>query len=215
MTWTVLKTWAGAQQSRRTYQRAETKNGYAMVTSLDPRVSAIEKELADRGISFYMPSEFKAVRRRDKTNSWVIRRGPLLPRYLFVESFHGDPRDIPGAAGRLTYGERPLEVSVIDILTLRTVEANSELAAERFIDLQRNQARAEAKRSGKEAYKAAKRRFNPGNKVKVMWGAETGREATVLAWSDQEKVRLIVERLEGAEEVDVPFEFIRLQEAAE
>ena len=216
MTWYVLTTTPGVQHPKRVLEVETTRSrkGYRIVTSIDPRVSAIERELSLRGIAFYMPSEFKVVRNRRKTGSHTIRRFPLLSRYIFV-SGHADWYNIPGVAGRLHSQGKPLELSVADMMTLRTVEAHSEEAAERFMTQIANDERAAASRSSKVSIKAAKRRFNPGSKVKILWGSEAGRAATILGWSDDNKVKAIVERLDSADEVDLPYEFIRLQNAAE
>jgi hypothetical protein len=71
-------------------------------------------------------------------------------------------------AGRLHSQDKPLELSAADMMTLRTVEAHSEEAAERFMTPIANDERATASRPSKAGDHAAKRRFNPSSKVKIL-----------------------------------------------
>lgn len=214
--WLVLRVRPGVQRPRRllSVETTRSSKGYRIVPSLDPRVSAIERELSDRGLSCYMPAEFKAVRNRTKALTWSMRRNPLLPGYIFV-SGTADWHQVPGVVGMLASVDgQPFHLSAIEMLSLRSMEANSEAAAERFIDKMRREATTESVRAARKSLAAARQRFNPGNRVKVLWGAEAGRTATVLGWSDQGKVRAIVDRLEAAEVVELPYEFIRRSDEA-
>jgi len=216
----VLRLLPGSQSPRRRFEvenarkTVQNPKGYRIVTSLDPRVSAIERELSERGISCFMPAEFRAVRSRTKANLWTMRRNALLPGYIFV-SGNAEWRSIPGVFGLLHDADgNPLLLSAIDMMSLRTAEANSEAAAEHYIEQQRREAVTGLSKSARRSLKLAKRRFVPGSKVRILWGKEAGRDAVVQGWSDAGKVQTIIERLDAAEVVDLPHDFIRRSDEA-
>jgi transcription antitermination factor NusG len=151
MTWYAVKTKPGAQIPQREYAVETTRSskGYRIVPSLDPKRSAIERALSDEGFVHYMPSEKRLIRDRRHAHLWKPRRVALLVGYIFVL----DPvdwrrlEDIPGVAGVLRSGDgKPLPVDIVDILTLRSIEA----VAEELFDRQAHRAvatlRSKAKR---------------------------------------------------------------------
>lgn len=217
----------GAQQAQRQYIVETTQvrrnkagepitKGYRIVPSIDPTVSAIERALKDAGVTHYMPATKRVIRNRRKTGSYTTKRLPLLPGYVFVSGVVNSQQlaGIPGVAGIVGCEGVPYPISVVDIMALRTVEAHDEAAAEiEIAKLEREEDKA-AKKATQKALTKAKRVFSSGSRVRVLWGEAIGREATILNWSDTEKVNAIVAGLESAGVMALPFDTIRLVEAA-
>jgi hypothetical protein len=42
-----------------------------------------------------------------------------------------------------------------------------------------------------------------------VWGDRIGREATVQAWEDEDKERVLLDSLEASETITVPFEYLK------
>lgn len=226
--WFAVRTAPGAQMPRREYAVESTTldkegkprgKGYRLVPSIDPSHSAIEKALTERGFVSYMPVEFKVVRNRAKTDAYTIRRFPLLPGYVFVY----DVRDwltlrdkTPGVAGVVRTCEGvPLPISVLDIITLRTIEARSEAKADHDIGAIARSNDKAARKQVAAALMIAKRKLTPGKQVKVLWGKAVGREATVAGWADGQRVRTILSTLDGAEEISLGYDEVRLLKEAD
>lgn len=220
MTWYAIRTSPGAQLPQREYATETTAlgkdgqprgKGYRIVPSLNPNMSAVEKALKDKGFTCYMPADFKVVRSRKKANSYTLRRFPLLPGYLFVH----DIRDweklekVPGVAGWVHVDGKPLALSVTDFLLLRTVEAKNQAAADQDLARRANDEKAVARKATLKAAAQAKKKLYAGKRVKVLWGKDTGHEAVVAGWADDEQVRVIFDRLEAAEST-VSFDALKL-----
>lgn len=210
MTWYALRTKPGAQQPQREYAVETTRSvkGYRIVPSLNPKVSAVERALSDAGYIHYMPVEFRVVRNRKKTGEFCLRRFPLLPGYIFVTNCSG-VKDVPGVSDIIGTEENPLAMKIMEVLALRTIEARSELAAERELAKNASGETAEMRKSASKALAAAKRKLGEGKTVKMQWGKYVGREATLLGWEDEKTVRAILHGLESAQ-VFIPFEHVKL-----
>lgn len=210
MTWFALQTQPGAQQPQREYAVEETKSvkGYRIVPSLNPRISAVERALSDAGYTHYMPVEFKVLRNRKKTGEFCIRRFPLLPGYIFVTNCSG-VKDVPGVADIIGTEDNPLAMKIMEVLALRTIEARSEIAAERELAKNASGETAEIRKAKAKSLAAAKRKLGEGKTVKMQWGKYVGREATLLGWEDEKTVSAILHGLDAAR-VAVPFEYVKL-----
>lgn len=210
MTWFAVRTQPGSQQPQREYAVETTKSikGYRIVPSLNPRVSAVERALSDRGYTHYMPAEFQVVRNRKKTGEYCIRRFPLLPGYIFVTNCSG-VKDVPGVADIIGTEESPLAMKIMEVLALRTIEARSELAAERELAKNASGETAEMRKSAAKSLAAAKRKLGEGKTIKMQWGKYVGREATLLGWEDEKTVRAILHDLDSAQ-VAIPYEHVKL-----
>lgn len=228
MAWYAIRTSPGAQVPQREFavektavrknKRGEQINkGYRIVPSLNPKVSAIENALIAAKIDHYMPADFKVIRNRKKTRGHIIRRYPLLVGYVYVRiSNDADWYKIGSkelscvVAGRVENNGKPLEISVVDILALRTIEGRKQMEADRELHKRTSAAKAELVKTASKALSAAKRRINPGVRVKVQWGKLAGREAIVQGWEDQERVRVIAEGLENSQVMAIPVDTVKL-----
>lgn len=184
--------------------------GYRIVTSLNPNVSAVERSLDDARIVHYMPCETRVIRNRDKTRTFTTRRFALLPGYIFVANIQDwlALDGVPGVTGYLRNSDgSPLGMSVLDILTLRTIEAKSEADAQAELHKLNMGAIAAARKTAQKALTAAKRQFYAGVRVKALWGAHAGREAVIQGWTDDQKLKAIIEGLESHEVL--PFDAVR------
>lgn len=128
--WYAVRTVPGAQKPQREYA-VETTNshkGYRIVPSLDHNRSAVEKALDDAGFVHYMPAEKRLVRDRRHTDLWKGRRFALLVGYVFVRGpCHWRAlEEVPGILGIVHNRGKPMEIDLLDILALRTMEAMSE-----------------------------------------------------------------------------------------
>jgi transcription antitermination factor NusG len=219
MTWYAIRTSPGAQMPQREYAVEKTSDpddakkrgkGYRIVPSLNAKMSAVERALNDIGVQHYMPAEYKVVRNRKKTGIYELRRFAMLPGYVFVYGVMDwlTLRDAPGVADVVAIDGVPLQVSIVDIITLRTIEAKSQAKADREVAQVNSSAKADAVRASDKALKLAKRRISSGQRVKVMWGAQAGREATILGWDEQQQLKAIVDNLESA--VSLPFDTVKL-----
>ncbi len=224
MNWYAINTTPGAQLPQREYWVEPTAaglkgwqhgKGYRIASSTNPERSAVELALEAKGITFYMPAEYLAVRNRHRKGLYELRRFALLKGYAFVTEIDSDEGwarvlDTPGVRGIISSDGRPFPISAMDIFRLRMFEANSRAAAEYTVKLRtRNEAR-DGRKGNKKAAKAARQKLFPGRQVKVLWGDKVGREATVAAWHDEEHVRVMVSQLDAATEtVTVPFAFLK------
>lgn len=228
MSWYAIRTSPGSQVPQREYAVETTKvrrnkagepitKGYRIVPSLNPNISAVENALLSAKIDFYMPADFKVIRNRKKTRDHIIRRAPLLIGYVFVRiSNDADWYKIGSkelrcvVAGRVENNGKPLEISVVDILALRTIEGRKQMEADREIHKRTSADKAELVKTANKALSAAKRRINPGTRVKVQWGKLAGREAIVQGWEDQERVRVIAEGLENSQVMAIRVDTVKL-----
>ncbi len=139
MTWYAIRTMPGAQQPQREYTvekpslinpdiKGFGRKGYRIVPSLNPSMSAIERALKDAGFVYYMPAEKRLIRDRRKTDLWRTRRFALLLGYVFIKGPCNflQLQELPGVAGIVGTCGRPMPVSIVDIMMLRTKEARAE-----------------------------------------------------------------------------------------
>ncbi len=135
MTWYAIRTMRGAQQPQREYTAETTRSakGYRLVPSLNPRQSAIERALSQGGFTHYMPAEKRLIRDRRKPDLWKARRFPLLLGYVFIKGPCNflQLQELPGVAGIVGTCGRPMPVSIVDIMMLRTKEARAEATFDR------------------------------------------------------------------------------------
>ena len=199
MVWYVARTTPSAQRPQR----------------MNPRESSVERALSDNGFICYMPAEFKAIRARRHTGRHELRRFPLLVGYVFVHGVTDWPRlcETDGITGYVAINGKPLTVSVLDMLVLRTYEANSEASADAEMRKLSSGETAAEKKARKKAAQAARRKLQEGKQVKLLWGRKVGREATVLGWEDEERVKAIVREFAQAETIVVPYEYLRTIES--
>ena len=157
-TWYAIRTAPGSQKPKREYAVELTSRdkdgntrgkGYRIVPSLDPNTSAIEQALSKAGFDVYMPAEKRLIRDRRHTDLWKVRRFALMVGYVFVR----DPHDfallsrIPGVSGVVSNADgRPLAIDVMDILAIRSAEAQAEVE----FDAQSRLARQKVRRRAKE-----------------------------------------------------------------
>lgn len=156
--WYAIRTVPGAQKPQREYTVEPTsldKNGvargkgYRIVPSLNPNLSAVERSLSLARFQYWMPSEKRLVRDRRHTDLWKVRRFALMVGYVFIN----DPRDfdkleeVPGVAGvvRNANGD-PLSIDFLDILKVRSAEADAEVE----FDKRSRMARANLRKRAKE-----------------------------------------------------------------
>lgn len=212
MKWCAVRTLPGAQQPQREYTVEDTSRGkgYRIVPSLNPHVSAVEQALSRAGFVHYMPVDFKVIRDRKKSHSYTIRRFPLLQGYVFVYGVEDFPalEATPGVGRVVSIDGVPLSIPVADIMLLRTVEAKSESKADRDILKITSQHDSQARKAAAKALAAAKRKLVPEKVVKILWGDAVGRQATVAGWSDDNQVKVILDRLDAA--VQVPHDALRI-----
>jgi transcription antitermination factor NusG len=228
VTWHAIRTSPGAQQPQREFVVEPTKlskdgrpigKGYRIVPSLNPGVSAIERSLADNGFRFYMPCDKIAVRDRRKTGVWTTRRFPLLRGYVFVH----DPHDwrlldeMPGVVAIVgSKGGEPYSVDLLDIIRLRSIEAVKTAEADEAV-AKRNRLRgAKASTALKATAKLiarAKRQIGPGSRVDVLWGKAIGRQATVIGWEDDGRLKAIADGLDALGAISVPVDAVRMAAA--
>lgn len=150
MTWYAIRTTPGAQKPQREYKVENTSShkGYRIIPSLDPNTSAIERALKQAGIVYYMPAEKRLIRDRRHTDLWKPRRFALLVGYVFVKG----PLDfwklseMPGVHSVVGVQGRPLEIDLLDIMTLRSQEAIAEEKFDRDARVARKTIKAKAKR---------------------------------------------------------------------
>lgn len=150
MTWYAVRTVPGSQVPKREFvveDSPRSRKGYRIVPSLDPRQSAIEKALSDAGIVHYMPAEKRLVRDRRHTDLWKERRFALLVGYVFIKGPVDWLRlhDVPGVLGIVGIGGKPIPIDLLDILTLRSMEAVSEAEFDRKAVMARKAARRKAR----------------------------------------------------------------------
>lgn len=131
MTWYAVRTVPGSQKPQREYavETTRSRKGYRIVPSLNANVSAVERALTDAGFIHYMPAEKRLLRDRLRPYLWKSRRFALMVGYVFVKA----PcnlyalNDVPGVLAVVGNQGKPYEVPLIDILTLRSMEAEAEV----------------------------------------------------------------------------------------
>lgn len=130
--WFAVRTAPGSQKPQREYSAEKTRSakGYRIVPSLNPNLSAIERALLDAKFEFWMPAEKRLVRDRRHTDLWKVRRFALMVGYVFIREPHdfGKLGSVPGVAGivRDASGE-PVPIDFLDILAVRSAEADAEV----------------------------------------------------------------------------------------
>lgn len=214
MTWYAIRTLPGAQLPQREYQVESTEldangksrgKGYRIVPSLNPHVSAIERALNNNGFIHYMPVEKRHVRDRKKTGIWKGRRFPLLLGYVFVQDVEDWPRlaDTPGVAGIVGSCGVPLPINIMDILMLRTMEAEAEAQFDREVE----QREAMARRVSR---KKASGMFPSGSRVAIKAGLAEGREATVMGTDRGGRLKALVDGMSMAGTISIPLDAVLL-----
>lgn len=187
--------------------------GYTVVSTLDHSRSKVEANLDEARFTFYMPSEYTAVRNRKKAGLYELRRFALLKGYIFIELSDADwlrLYDVPGVHGVVENCGQPFAINALDMFRLRMYEQNSRAAAlAKAASLSKAGERLiREKRKG--IIKGAKKKLFPGREVKLIWGDKVGHEATVQGWNDQDQVKVLLNSLEAATEtITVPFEFLK------
>lgn len=228
MSWYAIRTMPGAQMPKREYWPVSEdeegnplrgKKGYRIVSGANPDYSAVELALKDKGLSFYMPVEYAAVRNRHKKHTYELRRFAMLKGYMFVEAVD-DPDCVPwsaaigvnGVRGFVAdYSGRPFAISTMDLHRLRMIEDSSRREAEAKVKSLSTATERIAREQRKTAARGAKRKLFPGRPVKLIWGEHVGRDAVVQSWADQDMVRALLTTLDGASEtITVPYEFLKI-----
>lgn len=223
MTWYAIRTMPGFQAPHRerwpvpsaTALKGQARGrGYTIATELDHSRSKIEANLAEAHFTYYMPCEYMAVRNRKKAGLYELRRFALLKGYVFVELADEDwfrLYDVLGVRGVVENCGQPFAISHLDMFRLRMYEQNSRaVAVAKAESLSKAGERLEREQR-KGVIKGARKKLFPGREVKLIWGDKAGREATVQAWEDQDKVKLLLDNLESATEtITVPFEFLKV-----
>ena len=160
MTWYAIRTVPGAQKPQREYAVEPTSlgkdgrprgKGYRIVPSLNPNMSAVERALSEAGYVHYMPAERRLVRDRKHTDLWKARRFAMLVGYVFVKG----PVDfralesVPGVHSIVGICGRPMEIDLLDILTLRSMEAIAEEKFDRDARVARKTIRIKSKKDAR------------------------------------------------------------------
>jgi transcription antitermination factor NusG len=186
--------------------------GYTICSALDHSRSKIEANLSEAGFVHYMPAEYMAVRNRKKASIYELRRFALLKSYIFVEIEDEDwlrLYDVIGVRGVVDNCGHPFAISALDLFRLRMFEQNSRaVASAKAESLSRAGERLEREKR-KGVIKGARKKLFPGREVKLIWGDKIGHEATVQAWEDQDKVKVLLSSLEASETITVPFEYLK------
>lgn len=214
MVWFAIRTLPGAQLPQREYQVESTQinpdvpargKGYRIVPSLNPNVSAIERALSNNGFIHYMPVEKRHVRDRKKTGLWKGRRFPLLLGYVFVQDVQDWPllAATPGVAGIVGTCGVPLPINIIDILMLRTMEAEAEAQFDREVE----QREAMARRVSRNK---AKGMFPNGSRVAIKTGHAEGREATVIGTDREGRLKALVDGMGMVGTISIPLDAVLL-----
>lgn len=198
----------GAQQPQREYtvEANRSVKRYRIVPSLNPNVSAIERALSNAGVIHYMPAERKLIRDRRKTNNWITRRFALLPGYVFVhdvKNWAELEEEVPGVASIVKVDGAPIAIDIVDILELRSMEADSEAEVDREIE-QRAALAARVSRT------KAKRLFPVGSRIEILNGHAEGRHATVQGMDRGGRVKAIIDRLDALGTISVPITDVKL-----
>lgn len=223
MIWYAIRTVPGSQMPKREFVVETTTRGkkYRIVSSLDPRRSAIEKALSDAKIPFYMPAEYRAVRDRSKTHAYTLRRYPMFPGYVFLPNLRDDEwsklEKVPGVVGVVCSMDVPLQFGGNgEIIRLLTIEGNSHVTATEKIEKWKQDEDRELRKAATKAVAAAKRRISTGTRVRVMWGKHAGREAVVQRWESNGTIRAILDTLEAGTVVGIPHDYTEIMmQAAE
>jgi hypothetical protein len=155
--WFAVRTDPGAQKPQREYTVEPTTldkdgrprgKGYRIVPSLNPNLSAVERSLTLAGFEYWMPSEKRLVRDRKHTDLWKVRRFALMVGYIFVNS----PQDfglleqVPGVAGVVRNADgHPLAIDFLDVMKVRSAEADAEVEFDRRSRMARQKLRKNAK----------------------------------------------------------------------
>jgi len=226
MIWYALRTVPGFQVPQRERWKEPNASalagvargkGFRMASSVNPECSVIETELGRAGFTYYMPAEFMAVRNRHNKGVYELRRFALLKGYTFVSEIHdADWPRLCAVAGVHSViadtGGKALPINSIDIHRLRMYEQSSRAEATAKVGALMREAENHARNSRKAIAKAARRKLFPGRETKLIWGDKVGRDATVAAWKDRDMVTVILQGLDAAESVTVPFEFLKAAE---
>lgn len=215
MTWFAVRTHPGAQLPQREYRVEKPSlinpdtpargKGYRIVPSLNPNVSAIERALANNGFTHYMPVEKRHIRDRKKTGVWTGRRFPLLLGYVFVQDVQDWPllATTPGVAGIVGSCGVPLPINIVDILMLRTMEAEAEAQFDREVE----QREAMARRVSR---KKAGGMFPNGSRVAIKTGYAEGREATVVGTDRDGRLKALVDGMGMVGTISIPLDAVLL-----
>lgn len=214
MTWYAIRTLPGAQLPQREYQVEATEldtdgkprgKGYRIVPSLNPNVSAIERALRNNGFIHYMPVEKRLVRDRRKTDLWKGRRFPLLLGYVFVQDVEDWPllSATPGVAGIVGSCGVPLPIAIMDILMLRTMEADAEAEFDREVE----QREAMARRVSRNKAKAL---FPVGSRVEIKKGLAEGKYAQVVGTDRGGRLKALVDGMDMVGTISIPLDAVVL-----
>lgn len=149
--WFAIQTVPGAQLPRREFVVEETRSakGYRIVPDIKHDLSAIERALEANGFEHYMPAEKRLVRDRRHTDLYKTRRFALMVGYVFVRNphdWHTLLEKTPGVSGVVRSIEGlPLPIDIMDILTIRAMEAEYDAK----FDIQNKNARAKVRKLAK------------------------------------------------------------------
>lgn len=220
--WYAIRTKPGVQQPRREYWTETTPSaiegrargkGYRIVSSVNPAMSAVETALNEAGISHWMPAEYDVVRNRHRKGLYEIRRFALLKCWMFVadlaDADWGRLMAVDGVTGVASNDGRPYPINPMDLFRLRMIEANSKVDADAKAKRMTSDEDNAVRSMKKTIARNARKKLHAGRTVKLIWGDKVGREATVQAWRDHEHVDVLVNSLDGADTITVPYEYLK------
>lgn len=188
--------------------------GYSIASSVNPEQSVIEAALEAEGIAYYMPAEFAVVRNRSRKGLYELRRFAMLKGYIFVGQLRDrdwaalmDIRWVHGVVGN---NGQPIVIDNFDMLKLRLFEKNLRFEAEKKAEAMSRKEDKIDRDKRKVIVRGARKKLFPSKPVRLIWGNNVGREATVQGWTDQDQVQVILSSLEAEPEVvTVPYEFLK------
>lgn len=155
--WYAIKTTPGAQKPRRQHRVESTTlnkegrargKGYRIILNTNHDISLIERALSENGFEFYMPAEKRLVRDRRHTDLWKVRRFALMVGYVFLREPHDWNllANTQGVSGVLRSPDGyALGIDIMDILAVRSIEAETEV----YFDAQSKKARQTLRKNAK------------------------------------------------------------------
>lgn len=211
MSWHAIRTSPGAQHPQREYSVETTRSvkGYRIVPSLDPDISAVERSLARRGFTCYMPVERRLIRDRRHPGVWTTRRFPLLPGYCFVHGVtdFGRLEKTAGVSEVIRNNGEPFAMPLADLAIIRAIEAENAAEIERR--LQRQKA-VDAAQAAHVTRSTAKVLFPSGSRVEITAGHGMGLYGFVIGSDRGARLKVIADTLEALGSISIPVASMRL-----
>ncbi|TAX57128.1 hypothetical protein ELI01_18800 [Rhizobium leguminosarum] len=177
----------------------------------DERLTNIEWSLKREGIDYYMPMEL-AMKIHHRTKKTIDKRFPLIPGYAFMRAIPNEQNwrkvaECDFVSSIIGINGTPLALPAAQVELIQMAETSLRELYEYHKALR---AYEEAQRLRKVTRRVAAEQFPAGGVVTISKEHRlfAGRRATIVAATGRNTIKVIIDRLNGLANAEIPLEFV-------